>query len=152
MLKLMFAVAFSIFVFCAQALAQVPITVLEGSSYPVGAVPITASAAGTTGAITATLAASTTKTTYICGFSYTGTNPTVATNTSVTVTGTITGTMSFGFPTLAFVATLAHPSPMTQYFFPCVPSSAINTAIAVNGPALGAGALLATVAAWGYQQ
>lgn len=114
--------------------------------------PVTASATGTTGAIAATLPAAAGKTTYICGFSYTGTNATGAnTATAVTVTGTITGTLNFGYPTLAAAATVTNNGSLDETFTPCVPASAINTAIAVNGPALGAGATLATVSAWGYQ-
>jgi hypothetical protein len=134
------------------ALAQPAQLVNEANQLPAGATAITASATGTTGAIAATLAASTTKRTFICGFSYTATNATAAQAGSVTIVGVITATMSFGSPTLAAAATVAHPAPMVQNFFPCIPSSAVNTAIVANGPALGAGATLATMAAWGYQQ
>lgn len=114
--------------------------------------PTTASATGTTAAITATLAAVAGKTTYICGFYFTGTNATAAnTATSVTITGTIGGTMTFGFPTLAAAATVANTIPIDEQFIPCIAASAINTAIVVNGPALGAGSTLVTVSAWGYQ-
>jgi len=114
--------------------------------------PITASTTGTTGAITATLAAAAGKTTYICGFYYTGTNATSAnTATTLTITGTIGGTLNFGFPTLAAAATVPNNLPLDEEFIPCIAASGVNTAIAVNGPALGAGATLATVTAWGYQ-
>lgn len=113
--------------------------------------PVTNTATGTTGAVVATLPAVAGKTTYLCGFYYTGTNATAANGaTTVTVTGTIGGTMSFGFPTLAAAATVPNTMPVDEQFMPCVAASAINTAIAVNGPALGAGATLATVTAWGY--
>lgn len=113
--------------------------------------PITNTATGTTGAIVATLPAVAGKTTYLCGFYYTGTNATAAnTTTSVTITGVIGGTMSFGFPTLAAAATVQNAPPIDEQFTPCIAASAINTAIAVNGPALGAGATQATVTAWGY--
>jgi len=113
--------------------------------------PITATATGTTAAVVATLPAVAGKTTYLCGFYYTGTNATAAnTTTSVTVTGTIGGTMTFGFPTLAAAATVQNTIPVDEGFIPCVAASAINTAIVVNGPALGAGATQATVTAWGY--
>lgn len=113
--------------------------------------PITASATGSTGAVVATLPAVSGKTTYLCGFYYTGTNATAANGaTSVTVTGVIGGTMSFGFPTLALGAAIPNTIPIDEAFLPCVAASAINTAIAVNGPALGAGATQATVTAWGY--
>ena len=114
--------------------------------------PVTSSATGTTGAITATLPAAGGKTTYICGFIFIGTNATVAnTATNLTVTGTVSGTLNFGFPTLAAGAAVPNPQPIDEAFLPCLAASAINTAIVVNGPALGAGATLVTVTAWGYQ-
>jgi hypothetical protein len=113
--------------------------------------PVSASASGSTGAITATLPAVAYKLAYICGLTFTGTNATAAnTATSVTVTGTITGTLNFGFPTLAAAATVPNTPPLIVPFSPCVAASGINTAIAVNGPALGAGSTLTTVSAWGY--
>ncbi len=113
--------------------------------------PITGTATGTTGAIAATLPAVAGKTTYLCGFYYVGTNATTAnTATSVTITGTIGGTMSYGFPTLALGATIPNTIPLDEEFIPCIAASAPNTSVVVNGPALGAGATLATVTAWGY--
>lgn len=113
--------------------------------------PITASASGTTAAIAATIPAVAGKTAYLCGFYYTGTNATAANGaTAVTVTGVIGGTMTFGFPTLALAATTANTIPIDEAFLPCIAATALNTAIVVNGPALGAGATLATVTAWGY--
>jgi hypothetical protein len=114
--------------------------------------PITASATGTTGATTATLPAVAGKTTYICGFQFMGTNATAANPaTNVTITGTISGTLNFGYPTLAAGAGVANTPPVGEVFTPCIQASAINTAIVVNGPALGAGATLTTVSAWGFQ-
>jgi hypothetical protein len=114
--------------------------------------PITASATGSTGAITATLPAVVGKTTYICGFYYTGTNATAANPaTNVTITGTIGGTMNFAFPTLAAAATVPNTIPIDEEFIPCIAASVVNTAIVMNGPPLGAGATLATVSAWGFQ-
>src|SRR5208283_1258475 len=63
------------------------------SPYPLGAVPITASNTGTTGATTATLTNVTAHTTYICGYSVRA-NATAATTVLDTVTGVITATMS----------------------------------------------------------
>lgn len=122
------------------------------TGYPTGATPVTGSGSGTTAAVTATLPGVASKTTYICGYSVSQTNPTAATATSITVAGVITATMSFGAPTLAAAATTMHPSPVVQNFFPCIPASAVNTSIVVTSPALGAGATLNTAAAWGYQK
>lgn len=136
--------------FSAPALAQTacPNPFVAGAP----CTPVTASATGSTGAITATLPAAAGKTTYICGFYYTGTNATAANGaTTVTITGTITGTLNFGFPTLAAAATVPNTLPIDEEFIPCVAASAVNTAIVVNGPALGAGSTLVTATAWGYQ-
>jgi|SRR5882762_3633309 len=121
--------------------------------YPPGANPITASATGTTGAIAATIPAVVGKTAYLCGFYYTGTNATAANPaTSVTVTGLVGGTMSYGFPTLALGAAVPNTIPIDDAFLPCIASSSVNTAVVINGPALGSGATLATATAWGYYQ
>lgn len=123
------------------------------SVYPPGAIPITGSATGTTGAIAASIPALANKTAFLCGFYYTGTNATAAnTATSVTVTGLVGGTMTFGFPTLALGAAIPNTIPVDEEFVPCIPSTSVNTAIVVNGPALGAGATLSTATAWGFYQ
>jgi hypothetical protein len=116
-------------------------------------IPVTASATGTTGATTTTLPASAIgKTTFICGFYFSGTNAAGAnTATTVTITGTIAGTLNFGFPTLVAGAAVPNTLPLNEQFTPCIAASGINTAIVVNGPALGTGATLTTLSAWGYQ-
>lgn len=116
------------------------------SQYPSGAVPITASATGTTAATTATLAASASIKTYICGFSIRA-NATAAATANSTVTGTITGTMNY----TQWTAPLASGIGLTeQIFSPCIPSSAINTGVAVISAAPGSGGVV-SVSAWGYQ-
>lgn len=116
------------------------------SQYPTGAVPITISATGTTGATTATLAASALIKTYICGFSIRA-NATAAATANSTVTGTVTGTLNF----TQWTAPLASGIGLTeQIFSPCIPSSAINTGIAVISAAPGTGGVV-SVSAWGYQ-
>ena len=121
-------------------------TVTLAGQYPFGAVPITASATGTTGATTATLAAGTTTTTYICGLSIRA-NATGAATGNATVTGTKTGTLNF----TQFTAPLASGlGTVEEQFAPCVPASAVNTAIAVVSAAPGTGGVI-SVSAWGYQ-
>jgi hypothetical protein len=116
------------------------------SQYPFGAVPITASATGTTAATTATLAASASIHTYLCGFSIRA-NATAAATANSTVTGTVTATMNF----TQWTAPLASGIGLTEMIFnPCVPSSAINTGIAVISAAPGSGGVV-SVSAWGYQ-
>ncbi len=113
------------------------------SQYPVStagvaAVPVTASATGTTGAVTATLPATAGKTTYLCsvqiGEAGTGTATATATNT-------ITGTLNY---------VVAAPGNFTVTYSPCVPASAANTTIPV-ATAANASATAVAVTATGYQ-
>lgn len=121
------------------------------SQYPSGATPITASSANVANAsAVATLAGVALKTTYICGFHITSGGSTAAALVTPTITGTITGTMNFTYATVAGV-TLSNQSLVSAIGTPCIPASAVNTAIVVTLPALGAGNTNATVNAWGYQ-
>jgi hypothetical protein len=123
-----------------------PLPVVVISGFPNGAVPITASATGTTAATTATLAAATSKTTYLCGFSIRA-NATAAATGNSTVTGTVTGTLNF----TQFTAPLASGIGVTEPAISrCIPGSAANTAIAVVSAAPGSGGVV-SVTAWGYQ-
>jgi hypothetical protein len=126
---------------------HVPHVNVDGQSqYPAAAVPITASATGTTLATAATLAAGATTTTYICGFSVRA-NATAAATANSTVAGTITGTLNF----TQWTAPLASGIGLTeQQFYPCVPASAVNTTIVVTSAAPGAGGTV-SVSAWGYR-
>lgn len=119
--------------------------------YPVGATPVTASATGTTTAITASLPASTGtagavgQTTYLCGFVVTSGGTTTAITGNVAVTGTIGGSLNFAY---VFVAT--GQGAMGTAMPNCIPASATNTPIVVSVPAGGAGTTVA-VSAWGYR-
>src|SRR5262249_9591302 len=106
---------------------------------------ITASATGTTAATTATLAAVAGKTTFICGFSINSTATAGAVG-NATVTGTVTGTLNYEMATAATPAVAI----TQQNFTPCVPASAVNTAIAVVSAAPGTGGVI-SVTAYGYQ-
>jgi hypothetical protein len=123
-----------------------PLPVQLQSGIPLSAVQITASATGTTAATTATLAAVSGKTTFICQFTITSTANAGITGTA-TVTGPITGTLSFvqAVGTSPAVATLTVP------FSPCIAASAANTAINVVSVAASTGGVTAVVAS-GYQQ
>lgn len=121
-------------------------SLIASGVYPNGATAITASATGTTGATTATLAASASLHTYICGFSIRA-NATAAATADSTVTGVITGTMHY----TQWTAPAASGIGLTeQIFSPCIPSSAINTGIAVISAAPGSGGVV-SVTAWGFQ-
>lgn len=118
----------------------------QGLPYPPGSTPITASATGTTGATTATLAANVSLHTYVCGFSIRA-NAAAAATANATVTGVVTGTLNYTqwtAPNASGVGTTE------QTFLPCIISSAINTGIAVISAAPGTGGVV-SVSAWGYQ-
>lgn len=125
---------------------------LAQASYPPNATPITVSATGTTAAVVATIPAVTSRTAYLCGFSFNGSNATAAQAGVITVTGVIGGTMSFAYPTLALGAAVPNAGQADESFLPCAPATSVSVAIAVNGPALGSGATVATTTAWGYYQ
>lgn len=121
-----------------------------GAGYPAGATPVTASATGTTAGTTATLAAASGKFTYICGATVSPGSATAAITLSVTITGiTNTFTQAVGAPVTAAGTTGA---PLLFAFFPCIPSSAVNTGIAVAASALGTGGVNQDVNAYGYQE
>lgn len=127
----------------SPAIAQAPL--------PLQGVQITASSGNVAaGVATATLAAAPGKVTYICGFAITSAGSTAAAVVAPTVTGVVTGTMTFAYATVAG-ATLPN-SHLVVPFRDCISASAPNTAIAVSLPSLGAGNTNATVNAWGYQR
>jgi hypothetical protein len=140
LLWLLYALAFGA---CQNAFAQVVTT----REFPQGAQVNnqTASANFTTGTAAATLTAQANKWTYICGFTITTGGTSSATTGNVTITGTIGGTMNF---TYVFVS--SGQGIMGIAFPGCISSSAVNTAIAVNVPAGGAGTV-GSVTAWGYK-
>lgn len=125
----------------APAIAQVG----TGNGYPLGATPIEATVTGTTTSVTATLAASATQRTWICGFNISS-DATAGTSTNATVTGAATTPLNFVQPTGALTSPAA---PLAVNFSPCIPSSAVNTAIAVVSGAPGSGGII-SVTAWGF--
>ncbi len=114
------------------------------SPYPAVATPITGNGTGTTGAVVGTLAAATTKTTYICGVNVSAIGGTGAVG-PITIAGLITGNM-----TLQLASTVSGNT-VTIPFSPCVPSSAVNTAITTTTTADGSASNV-SVNSWGYQQ
>lgn len=121
-------------------------TRVAATPYPSGAIPYTATATGTTGATTATLAGAASVTTYICGFSIRA-NATAAATGNATVTGVITATLNF----TQWTAPNASGLGITEMIFaPCVPASAANTSIAVVSAAPGTGGVV-SVTSWGYK-
>jgi hypothetical protein len=121
-----------------------PITGAAG--FPPGATPITGNATGTTGAVVGTLAASASKYTYICGFNVSAIGGAAAIS-PVTVAGLIGSSQVYQLPVSATAGQLL----ATQTFNPCIPSSAVNTAITVTTTADGT-ATAVDVNSWGFQQ
>lgn len=113
------------------------------------ATPIKASSGNVANASgVATIAAVAGKTAYISRFDVTGSGATAASVVSVTVAGLLGGTSTYTLSVVAG-ATLGN-SALVANFDPPLPASAVNTAIVVTCPALGAGNTNNTVNAYGY--
>lgn len=108
------------------------------------ATPITGNATGSTGAVVGTLAAAAAKTTYICGFNISATGG-VATIGPIVVAGLVGSSQTYQLFSTATGAQL----PVT--FSPCIPGSAVNTAITITTTADGTASAV-DVNSWGYQQ
>jgi hypothetical protein len=124
--------------------------------YPSGptgkdATPVQASSGNVAAATaTATLAAGGANVmTYISGFEVTGSGATAGLPVTVTVTGILGGTLSYTYTAAAGV--LVGNTPLIVEFNPPLQASALNTAIVVPCPSLGAGNTNNTVVAHGYQ-
>lgn len=112
-------------------------------AYPVGATAITGNAAGTTGAVVGTLAGVAGKTIYICGFNVSAIGGTAAVG-PITIAGLITASMVYQLASSATGVTSG------QTFTPCIPASALNTAITITTTADGSASAV-DVNSWGYQ-
>lgn len=139
----------------ATMAASQPVTIASDQStlktvlttnYPSGAVPLTASTTGATSSITATLAGTTGKTTYICGFTVCA-DATSLTVGTTTVTGTITGTL---FYITGVLAAASGVGVLSQNYSIPIPASTTGTGISVISPTPGIGGNV-SVTAWGYQ-
>lgn len=117
------------------------------SAFPTGAAPITGNAAGSTSAVVGTLAAAAAKTTYICGFNVQAIGGT-ATVGPITVAG-LKGSSQV-YQTDVNSATVGKTVAAAS-FSPCIPASAVNTAITITTTADGT-ATAVDVNSWGYQQ
>jgi hypothetical protein len=113
--------------------------------FPAGTI-ISGNAAGTTAAVVGTLAASAGKFTYICGFNVNAIGG-VATVGPITVAGLIGSSQVY--QTDVNSATVGKQVAGANYN-PCIPASAVNTAITVTTTANGT-ATAVNVNSWGYQ-
>ena len=119
------------------------ITTQKAILFPSASTPITGNSSGSTQSVVGTLAGTTSKTTFICGFSV------GAQGGNALISPTLAGlTSSMIFPLAS------SPSPTTLpniQFNPCIPASAANTAITLTTTADGT-ATAVDVNMWGYQQ
>jgi hypothetical protein len=120
------------------------INVSVAGQYPSGSTPITGNSTGTTGAVVGTLAATTGKTTYICGLNVSATGGTAAIG-PITVAGTVTASLVFE------LNSTVGGNNLSENFSPCIPASATNTTITTTTTADGTASAVA-VNSWGYQQ
>jgi hypothetical protein len=111
--------------------------------YPAGATPITGNSTGTTGAVVGTLAAAASKVTYICGFNVSAIGGTAAVG-PITIANLITASMVYQ------MASSASGNTVGQTFTPCIPASAVNTAITITTTADGTASAV-SVNSWGFQ-
>ena len=120
------------------------------SPSPAAGVALTTQSSGNVAAAVAaaTLSGVAAKTTYITGFSVTGSGATVGAVVSVTVTGLLGGTATYTY-TAATGATVGN-TPLIVSFVPAMPASAVNTSIIVSCPSLGAGNTNNTTVVTGY--
>jgi hypothetical protein len=119
-------------------------------SLPGTAIQLTSSSGNVANATaTATLAGTSGKTTYIQGFTVSGSGSTLGLPVTVTVTGTVSGTLHFTYT--AGIGVLVGNQPLIINFPISIAASAQNTSIVVSCPALGSGNTNNTVIAYGYQ-
>lgn len=124
--------------------------VAGAAAYPVGATPITSSSGNVANAsAVATLAAAAGKTTYITALQITSGGSTAAALVLATLVGLLGGTATYVYATVAG-ATAKNPDLIIVFDIP-LPASAVNTAIVLTLPALGAGNTNAAVSAQGFQ-
>jgi hypothetical protein len=117
--------------------------------YPRGATPVTASSGNVANASgAASLAAVAGKTNYVTGFQITSTGSTAAAVVAATLAGILGGTATYIYATVAG-ATLKNQDLLVRFAIP-VPASAVNTAITITLPALGAGNTNAAVSIQGF--
>ncbi len=128
---------------------DIPWLANPNTQYPSGATPITNSSGNAADAsAVATLANVTDMRTYITGFEVTGSGATSGLPVTVTVGGTMSGTLYYTYT--AAVGALVANTPLIVPFDPAIPAIAIDTDIVVTCPALGSGNTHNTVTAHGY--
>ena len=133
----------------ALALILAPIAALAADANIPSTAVISASSGNVAAATaTATLPALPGRLNRLCTYQVTSAGSTAAAVVTGTITGVVGGTISFTYTTVAG-ATLAN-LPLAVIFEPCLPATAVNTAIVLSLPSLGAGNTNTTVTAQGF--
>ncbi|MBV9974389.1 MAG: hypothetical protein JO105_03245 [Hyphomicrobiales bacterium] len=115
------------------------------------AFPVTAASGNVAAAsAVATLPGAPGLTTFISGFEITASGATAAACVNATVTGLVSGNLTYAFCAPAGVTTGA--APLVVNFNPPIPAASVNTPITLTLPSLGAGNVNAAVATHGFQE
>lgn len=131
---------------CPPVTATAPLPVTgptTGGGFPTAATAIQGNGSGTTGAVVGTLAGAASKTTYLCDLDVSAAG--TGSIGPVTVAGLLGGSKVFQLPVTAGGA------PFSKSFNPCLPASAVNTAITITTTADGT-ATAVNVNSSGFQQ
>ena len=120
-------------------------------SSPVGQTSVVGTFSGAnTGGATATLPGVAGKTTFLCGFSVSGTGSTGGGAVTATIATLVGGqTLSYSYVFANGANTTSTPDQYT--YTPCIPANAVNTAIVLSVPGQ-AGNTGTQLNIWGYQQ
>lgn len=126
-----------------------PVSSAGAAGYPIGATPVSASSGNVANAnAVATLPAVAGKTTYITGFEITGAGATAAAVVLATLAGLVGGMATY--VVVAPAGATTGITMMVVSFPMAIPASAVNTAITLTLPALGAGNTNAAVTVHGF--
>lgn len=128
--------------------ATAPLAVTQGGAAS-GQTPFTAAAAGTTGAVTLTIAAVAAKTNYLCGFDVSAIGGTAAVG-PITLVG-LAGATGAATTLTYQLASSAGGALLSEKFSPCAPANAASLAVVITTTADGTASAV-NVNAWGFQQ
>lgn len=128
--------------------ATAPLAVTQGGPAS-GQTPFTAAAAGTTGAVTLTIAAVAAKTNYLCGFDVSAIGGTAAVG-PITLVG-LAGATGVATTLTYQLAASAGGTLLSEKFTPCAPANSTSLAVVITTTADGTASAV-DVNAWGFQQ
>lgn len=128
--------------------ATAPLAVTQGGPAS-GQTAFTAAAAGTTGAVTLTIAAVAAKTNFLCGFDVSAIGGTAAVG-PITLVG-LAGATGAATTLTYQLASSAGGSLLSEKFTPCAPANSTSLAVVITTTADGTASAV-DVNAWGFQQ